>query len=214
MCVYLCAVHARVCVRDRESFHWCLIMCCLPKPMPNPFNILQWSLYLHNFTPSTPPVHACEPPSIRLTVAMVTITTPWRQQWEADWEGGEGEAALRDERKMMAGREEDGWYKEKCGGNAEGDVTEAVQWQLGWGEGGDGGEWYSDTYREPKSWRQWETTSDRETVSVCFYNNKKKKEKVALKQRENKNPIASSCVYFPHEETGLQMWKCVLFSEC
>lgn len=41
---------------------------------------------------------------------------------------------------MMAGRREDVWYKEKCRGNAEGDVTEVVQWQLGLGEGGDGGE--------------------------------------------------------------------------
>lgn len=54
---------------------------------------------------------------------MVTITTPWRQQWEADWEGREGKAALRDERKLMAGMEEDGWYKEKSGGNAKGDAA-------------------------------------------------------------------------------------------
>lgn len=53
---------------------------------------------------------------------MVTITTPWRQQWEADWEGREGKAALMDERKL-AGMEEDGWYKEKSGGNAKGDAA-------------------------------------------------------------------------------------------
>lgn len=64
--------------------------------------------------PQPPPPNAvlCEPPSIRLTVAMVTITTPWRQQWEADWEGGEGKAALRDERKMMAGRGR-GWLVQR-----------------------------------------------------------------------------------------------------
>ena len=75
-------------------------------------------------------MQSCEPPSIRLTVAIVTITTPWRQQWEANWDGGEWKAALRDERKMMAGRGEHSWYKEERGGNAEGGVTEAVQGQL------------------------------------------------------------------------------------
>lgn len=45
------------------------------------------------------------------SVAMVTITTPWRRQWEADWEGREGKAALRDERKLMAGMKEDSQYK-------------------------------------------------------------------------------------------------------
>lgn len=35
---------------------------------------------------------------------MVTITKPWRQQWEANWEDREGKAAaLRDERKLVAG---------------------------------------------------------------------------------------------------------------
>lgn len=43
------------------------------------------------------------------SVAMVTITTPWRQQWEADWEGREGKVAL--ERKLMAGMEEDVQHK-------------------------------------------------------------------------------------------------------
>lgn len=60
---------------------------------------------------------------------MVTITTPWRQQWGADSKGGEGKVALRDERKMMAGRGEDGWCKERSRGNGEGDVREAVQGQ-------------------------------------------------------------------------------------
>ncbi|KAG8015089.1 hypothetical protein GBF38_022381, partial [Nibea albiflora] len=59
-------------------------------------------------TTTPPPTQSCKPPSIRLTVAMVTITTPWRQQWEADWEGGEGKAALRDERKMMAAKDKSG----------------------------------------------------------------------------------------------------------
>ena len=105
-------------------------MCCLAMSPPNPFNKLHWSLYLHNLTPEWR-AQSCEPPSICLTVAMVTITTPWRQQWEANWDGGEGKAALRDERKMMAGMGEDGWYREKCAGYAEADITEAVQEQLG-----------------------------------------------------------------------------------
>ncbi|KAM7393698.1 hypothetical protein PAMP_020552 [Pampus punctatissimus] len=48
-------------------------------------------------------MQSCEPLSICLTVAMVTTTTPWRQQWEVNWDGGEGKAALRDEKKMMEG---------------------------------------------------------------------------------------------------------------
>lgn len=45
---------------------------------------------------------------------MVTITKPWRQQWEADWEDREGKAAaLRDERKLVAGVEKDGRQGEK-----------------------------------------------------------------------------------------------------
>lgn len=47
-------------------------------------------------------------------VAMVTITKPWRQQWEADRADREGKAAaLRDERKLVAGVEKDGWHGEQ-----------------------------------------------------------------------------------------------------
>lgn len=57
-------------------------------------------------------------------VAMVTITKPGRQQWEAGWEGKEGKAAaLRDERKLVAGVEKDGRCKEKRGGKANGDAV-------------------------------------------------------------------------------------------
>ncbi len=62
---------------------------------------------------------------------MVTITTPWRQQWEADWEGEEGKVALRDEKKMMGGRKGDGWYKGKGGRTAEGDVSVTLHGQQG-----------------------------------------------------------------------------------
>lgn len=73
---------------------------------------------------------------------------------ETDWEGGKGKAALRDERKMMAGRGGDGRYKEKSGGNAEGDAAVTVQGQLGGEEGGDGGERGSDTDREAESLKE------------------------------------------------------------
>lgn len=46
-----------------------------------------------------PQMRSYVPPFICLTVAMVTISTPWRQQWVADSKGGEGKVALRDERK-------------------------------------------------------------------------------------------------------------------
>lgn len=53
------------------------------------------------------------------SVAMVTITKPWRQKWESDWEGREGKAvALRNERKLVAGVEKDVQYREK-GSNGE-----------------------------------------------------------------------------------------------
>lgn len=64
-------------------------------------------------------------------VAMVTITKPLRQQWEAGWEGKEGKAAaLRDERKLVAGVEKDWQYTEKRGRKANGDVA-------GWEEEGE-----------------------------------------------------------------------------
>lgn len=47
---------------------------------------------------------------------MVTITKPRRQQCETNWEGREGKAAaLRDERKLVAGVEKDGRPREKSG---------------------------------------------------------------------------------------------------
>lgn len=56
---------------------------------------------------------------------MVTITKPWRQQWEADWEDREGKAAaLRDERKLVAGVEKHGWHGEKRGENTNGEAAE------------------------------------------------------------------------------------------
>lgn len=56
---------------------------------------------------------------------MVTITKPCRQQWEADWEDREGKAAaLRDERKLVAGVEKDGRHGKKRGGKANGEAAE------------------------------------------------------------------------------------------
>lgn len=65
------------------------------------------------------------------SVAMVTITTPWRQQWEADWEGREGKVAL--ERKLMAGMEEDvrhkgrEWRKHRRRRKRRGEGTEVAE---------------------------------------------------------------------------------------
>lgn len=65
---------------------------------------------------------------------MVTIAKPRRRQWEAGWEGKEGKAAaLRDERKLVAGVEKDGRYTEKRGEKAKGDAS-------GWEEEGEEGE--------------------------------------------------------------------------
>ena len=127
VCIFVCVC---LCVWERGSNQQCLTMC--------DWQTL-WTYYSGPFTSIIPPTHththththtctATHPPNAVLwatlhlqSVAMVTITTPWRQQWDADWEGGEGKAALRDERKLMAGMEEDGWYKEIRRGNAKGD---------------------------------------------------------------------------------------------
>ena len=154
LCVCVC-----VCVCVYVSFQRCLIMCCLSVPLPNAFNIPQWSLYLHKAPPLPLRMHRHDSP---LTQCSPVSHPPfaWQLPWWPSLRHGDSSGKLpgRVERgkqhlgmweKMMAGREEDCWYKEKR-------VEEALKEMS----------WRLVQVRRGR-WRRWERDSAWVCVCVC-----------------------------------------------